>query len=284
VLHTAALFFAFVVFAAAPAGAKDAKSLQIKGSDTMVNLVQSWAEIFMEKNPDTFIAVTGGGSGTGLSALLSGGCDLAMSSREIKQPELESARAKGIQPKETKVALDGLVVVVHPKNPVSHLSIEQLAGIFTGRIKNWNEVGGSDAKIVVLSREVNSGTHVYFKEHVLSHAPAGSAQEFTPEALLMPSSQAIADEVSHNPSAIGYYGHGYISPAQKALAVSLDGQSPPVEPTMESIVSGAYPISRPLYFYTNGDPAGDLRAFVDFALSAEGQAIVTEMDFVPLKK
>ena len=265
------------------AWAKNASSLQVKGSDTMVNLVQAMAEIYMEKNPESFIAVTGGGSGTGIAALLNDSCDLAMSSREIKPQETEQAKAKGIETQEVRVALDGLAVVVHPSNAVSQLSMEQLAGIFTGNIKNWKEVGGKDAEIVILSREVNSGTHVYFKEHVLQHAPAGSPKEFSPGALLMPSSQAIADEVAHNSSAIGYYGMGYISPAQKALSVST-GAGAGVAPTTENILNGSYPISRPLYFYTHGKPGSDLQGFLDFTLSEEGQKIVSEMDFVPLKK
>lgn len=261
----------------------ESKSLQIKGSDTMVNLVQAWAEIYMQKYPDSNIAVTGGGSGTGLAALLTRTCDLAMSSREIKKPEIEQAREKNVEPRELKVGLDGLAVVVHPDNPISHLSMAQLAGIYTGLIKNWKEVGGEDRVIVVLSREVNSGTHVYFKEHVLKFAPKGTPQEFTPKALLMPSSQAIADEIAQNENAIGYYGIGYISPAHKALWVALNDSSKPVEPTLENVMSGAYPVSRPLYFYTNGEPEGALKGFVDFTLSDEGQAIVSEMDFVPLR-
>jgi phosphate transport system substrate-binding protein len=258
-------------------------SVQIKGSDTMVNLAQAWAEKYMEAYPDEFIAVTGGGSGTGFSSLISGTCDIAMTSRNIKNKEVSLAKQRGVEPFEIKVALDGLAVVVNPKNPVSNLTIDQLAGIFTGRITNWKEVGGQDKKIVILSREVNSGTHVYFKEHVLRKNDPGSQEEFAPSALMLPSSQALADEVAQNTAAIGYYGMGYISDKHKAIHVALDGASDFVAPTIENVVSGKYPISRPLFFYSNGQPKDAVKKLVDFALSKEGQEVVVETDFVPVK-
>ena len=257
--------------------------MQVKGSDTMVNLVQTWAEEFMKKNPDSFIAVTGGGSGTGLASLISGSCDMAASSREIKKQEIELAKKKNVDPKEFKVALDGLAVVVHPQNPVSRLTMDQLSGIFTGKIKNWKELGGRDAKIVVLSREVNSGTHVYFKEHVLRKGDSQSKEEFTPEALLLPSSQAIADEVKSNLDAIGYYGMGYIGKDHKAVAVAKQAGLAFVSPSVDNVISGDYPISRPLFMYSNGEPHGLVKNFLDYILSAEGQVLVSKMDFVPIK-
>ena len=262
----------------------DKNSIQMKGSDTMVNLGQSWAEKYMENNPGGFIAVTGGGSGTGLSSLISGTCDIAMSSRNIKDKEIGLAKQKGINPCEIKVALDGLAVVVNPQNPVSKLTVDQLAGIFTGKISNWKELGGKDQKIVILSREVNSGTHVYFKEHVLRKNNPDSREEFAPQALLLSSSQAIADEVAGNTSAIGYYGMGYISGKQKAIAVAKDAQSEYVNPTIDNVLSGKYPISRPLFLYTNGEPQGLVKKFIDYDLSKEGQDIVIKTDFVPVKK
>ncbi|TAM42736.1 phosphate ABC transporter substrate-binding protein [bacterium] len=262
----------------------DKNSIQMKGSDTMVNLAQSWAEKYMEKNPGAFIAVTGGGSGTGLSSLISGSCDIAASSRNIKDKEISLAKQKGINPYEIKVALDGLAVVVNPQNPVSSLTLDQMAGIFTGKISNWKEVGGKDQKIVILSREVNSGTHVYFKEHVLRKNNPDSREEFAPQALLLSSSQAIADEVAGNPSAIGYYGMGYISNKQKAIAVAKDAQSEYISPTIDNVLSGKYPISRPLFLYTNGEPQGLVKKFVDYALSKEGQDVVVKTDFVPVRK
>ena len=250
----------------------------------MVNLVQAWAEKFMEKNPQEFIAVTGGGSGTGLSSLISGTCDIAMSSRTVKEKEVALAKQKGINPYEIKVALDGLAVVVSPKNPVSKLTVDELARVFTGKIMNWKEVGGANAKIVILSREVNSGTHVYFKEHVLRKGDPNSKEEFSPSALMLPSSQAIADEIAQNPAAIGYYGMGYISPKQKPVSVAMDKKSEYVAPTVQNVINGKYPISRPLFLYTNSAPQGLVKKFVDFALSQEGQNLVLKTDFVPIKK
>jgi phosphate transport system substrate-binding protein len=259
-------------------------SIQIKGSDTMVNLVQYWSESYMEKSPDSFISVTGGGSGTGIASLLSRTCNIAMSSRVIKPKEVAMAKAKGIDPHEIRVALDGIAVVVNPKNPVDKLTIEQLAAVFSGKVKNWKELGGADQSIVILSREVNSGTHVYFKEHVLRRNDAKSKEEFSPDALMLSSSQAIADEVASNPAAIGYYGMGYISPRQKPVSVAKDAASPYEKPTLDNVISGAYPISRPLLFYIDGEPRGLAKDFLDFCLSAEGQDIVAKNDFVPVKK
>jgi phosphate transport system substrate-binding protein len=278
------MFLSIAVFASYAHAAKDMNSIQVKGSDTMVNLGQAWAEKYMEENTTDFIAVTGGGSGTGLSSLISGSCDIAMSSRNIKEKEIALAEKKGIHPNEIKVALDGLAVVVNPSNPVDKLTVEELADIFTGRTSNWKDLGGKDEKIVVLSREVNSGTHVYFKEHVLRRNDPASTEEFAPGALMLSSSQAIADEVAGNPAAIGYYGMGYISSKQKPVAIAQSKGAEYVEPLIANVVSGSYPISRPLLLYTNGTPAGPVKKFVDFALSKEGQEIVLATDFVPVNK
>jgi phosphate transport system substrate-binding protein len=259
-------------------------TLQVKGSDTMVNLAQAWAESYMETNPQDFISVTGGGSGTGLSALISGTCDIAISSREIKKKEIEIAEKKGIKPFEIKAALDGLAIVVNPKNPVSKLTMSQLSDIFTGKITNWKQVGGSDGQIVILSREVNSGTHVYLKEHVLRKGNPQGTEEFAPSALMLSSSQAIADEVAGNANAIGYYGMGYISKNQKPVNIAKDANSPYEAPTIDNVVSGKYPISRPLLLYTKGEPKGLAKKFVDFILSKKGQEIVVQTDFVPVTK
>ena len=207
-----------------------------------------------------------------------------MSSRNIKEKEIALARKRGIAPHEIQVALDGLAVVVHPKNPVDKLTMDQLAGIFAGRIQNWSELGGTNEKIVILSREVNSGTHVYFKEHVLRKMDPNGKEEFASSALLLSSSQAIADEVATNPAAIGYYGMGYISPKQKPVAVAKDKKSAFVAPSIENVLNGRYPISRPLFLYTNGEPAGLTKRFVDFTLSREGQDLVLATDFVPTRK
>ncbi len=263
---------------------QQANSIQIKGSDTMVNLGQAWAEEFMKQNPKVSVAVTGGGSGTGIASLLSKTCDIAELSRELKPEEIAMAKEKGFEPKQITVALDGLAVVVHPANPLSQLTVEQLAAVFSGRVSNWKEIGGADLPIVVLSREVNSGTHVYFKEHVLRGGDKESQAEFAANALLLPSSQAIADEVDQNPGAIGYYGMGYISPKEKALAIAKDAASPYVPPTIDNVLNQSYPISRPLLMVTRGQPQGLVADFVAFVLSPQGQQIVAQIDFVPVKK
>ena len=271
-------------FASTAFAAKDKNSIQVKGSDTMVNLGQAWAEKYMEKNKGDFAAVTGGGSGTGFSSLISGTCDIAMSSRNIKEKEVALAKQKGVNSNEIKVALDGLAVVVNPGNSISKLTLAQLADIFTGRVTNWKEVGGKDEKIVLLSREVNSGTHVYFKEHVLRKNDPNSREEFASGALMLSSSQAIADEVAGNSAAIGYYGMGYISKKQKPLAIAKDEKSEYEAPTIENVINGKYPISRPLFLYTNGVPGDLVKKFVDFTLSKEGQDIIMATDFVPINK
>lgn len=253
-------------------------TLQIKGSDTMVNLCQAWAESFMARHPQVTVAVTGGGSGTGIAALISGTCDLASSSRAMTDKEKKQITARGRTSREWIVALDGLAVVVHPSNPVKQLTVSQLADLFTGKIRNWKEIGGTNRAVVLLSREVNSGTHVYFKEHVL-----GTSQEFAPEALLMPSSQAIADEVSTNPDAIGYYGMGYLNPKNKAVAVAKTTADAYILPAEADIRSGSYPIARPLFVYSLDESQGLVKAFLDFARSPEGQAIVRKTDFVPIQ-
>ena len=258
-------------------------ALQIKGSDTMVNLGQAWAEAFNRLHPDVNIAVTGGGSGTGISALISGTCDIAESSRAVEDKEIQQAKANGVVFNQEIVGLDGIVVVVHPSNPVANLTMDQLREMFMGNIKRWKILGGADIPVVLLSREVNSGTHIFFKEHVLRRSKKKATEEFSPGALMMPSSFAIAEEVAHNENAVGYYGLGYISPRQKVVAVAKDGRSPFIKPTIESVRANAYPISRPLYLYTNGRPAGLVKDFVDFVYSKEGQDIVARTDFVPIR-
>jgi phosphate transport system substrate-binding protein len=270
-------------FAFAGPSSEQAKAIQIKGSDTMVNLGQAWAEAFNKRHPQANIAVTGGGSGTGITALINGTCDIAESSRAIEDKEIKQAASKGIKINRETVAMDGIAVVVHPKNPIKNLTLDQLREIFLGNIDNWKTIGGAKKPIVLLSREFNSGTHIFFKEHVLRRGNAKGPEEFSPAALLMPSSQAIAEEVANNENAVGYYGMGYISPRQKVIAVAKDAKSPFVEPTQDNVRSNAYPISRPLFLYTNGQPQGLLKDFIDFITSKEGQEIVRKLDFVPIK-
>ena len=259
-------------------------SMQIKGSDTIVNLIQVWAENVVENNPSYNIGVTGGGSGTGFAALINETCDIAMSSREIEEKESAMAAEKNVTPVEYIVGLDGLAILLNKNNPVNELTIDQLRDIFMAKITNWKEVGGEDRRIVILSRESNSGTHMFFKEHVLRHNDKKSKDEFAPRALLMPSSQAIYDEVSQNPHALGYVGMGYINNNVKAVSVAVDKNSTYFYPNSENVMTEKYPISRPLYLYTNGRPQGVVREFIDYALSDEGQRIVEETDFVPLNK
>ncbi|MFA5887059.1 MAG: phosphate ABC transporter substrate-binding protein [Patescibacteria group bacterium] len=259
------------------------KALQIKGSDTMVNLGQSWAADFMKINPKTAIAVTGGGSGTGIAALIAGSTNIAQSSRNMEPKEIEMANKRGINPQEIHVANDGISVVVNPSNPVSKLTMQQISDIYTGKINNWKEVGGKDCMIVALSRERNSGTHVFFVEHVVKMGNKKNPNEFACSVLMMPSSQAIVEEIIANPSAIGYIGLGYLNDRQKAIAVSKVAGSPFVSPSVKTVLDKTYPISRTLLFYTNGAPSGEVKSFVDFVLSKEGQQLVLKMDFVPVR-
>jgi phosphate transport system substrate-binding protein len=259
------------------------KAVQIKGSDTMVNLGQAWSEDFMKANPTISIAVTGGGSGTGIAALIGGTTDIAQASRNMEPREIAQAETRGINPKEIHVANDGITLVVNPANPVSKLTRQQLSDIYTGKTKNWKEVGGQDLKIVALSRERNSGTHVFFLEHVVKMGDKKNKSEFAPSILMMPSSQAIIEEVNSNPSAIGYVGLGYLTAKEKALAIANAKGAAYIMPSVKSVLSKQYPISRSLLFYTNGQPSGEVKSFVDYVLSSAGQKIVLKMDFVPIR-
>jgi phosphate transport system substrate-binding protein len=256
--------------------------IQIKGSDTIVNLSQAWAEEFMSQHPAASIAVTGGGSGTGIAALINGTTDIANASRKIKKKELDDAQKGGYYPEEFKVAIDALAVIVNPANPVKELTIDQLSGIFTGKITNWNEVGGKDQKILVLSRERNSGTHMYFLEQVLRKGNEKGPEQFAPEVLMLPSSEAIINETSTSESAIGYDGLGYITPKVKTIAVAAKNGDPFIQPSKETATNRTYPIWRFLYVYTAFKPRGEIKAFIDFAQSEKGQKIVEDMGFVPL--
>lgn len=258
--------------------------LTVTGSDTIVNLSQAWAERFLARHPGTDISVTGGGSGVGIASLINRSADVANSSRAMEPAEIDAAKSAGISPVQKVVALDGLAVVVHRANPVNALSIPQLSAIFSGRITNWRRVGGRDRPIILLSREVNSGTHVYFKEHVVRRDNKKSRLEFSPKALLMPSSEAIALWAAKSPDAIGYVGAGYVSGGLKALRVSRAAGGPAIMPTAAAIRSGEYPISRPLFMITGRRPSRLARDFISFAVSRTGQEIVTRQGFVPTAK
>ncbi|MCD6123645.1 phosphate ABC transporter substrate-binding protein [bacterium] len=247
------------------------RTLVLTGSTTVLPIAQLCAEKFMDQHPDVNISVRGGGSGVGIAALIDGTCDIAMASRPMKTKELKSARGKGINPLATVIAKDGIAIIVHPTNPLSEITLAQLKDIYTGKISNWKDVGGKPGKIVVISRDVASGTFEVFKKIVLKGAKTRA------DALMLASNKAVATTVEKTPGAIGYVGLGYISSKVKALAV--DG----VEPTKETVVSGKYKLARPLYLYTDGKPTGLAKEFIDFVLSPEGQKIVDKIGFVPVK-
>jgi phosphate transport system substrate-binding protein len=259
-----------------------AVSIQNKGSDTMVNLALAWAEAYARLHPEVHIAVTGGGSGTGIAALINGTVDLANASRRIKEEERAEARKNGIEPVEHIVAGDAIAIVVHPSNPVDRLTIAQLSDIFSGKITNWSQVGGENRPIVLVSRESNSGTHVFFLETVVRQGKQGDKTLFSPDTLLMPSSEGISAEVRQNANAIGYDGLGYVTPDQKVLAVATGEGKPYVLPTAETVKNGSYPIARALYMYTVGQPKGAILAYLEWIRGPQGQAIVKELGFVPL--
>jgi len=265
--------------AGAPAGAR---TIENKGSDTLVNLALAWAETYMAGHPEVRISVTGGGSGTGIAAMINGTVDIANASRGMKAEEIDAAEANGISPVEFVVARDAIAVVVHPSNPVDGLTLQQISDIYVRKITNWSQVGGEDRPIVLLSRESNSGTYVYFLENVIRMGDKESELLFSPDTLLMPSSEGISAEVRQNPNAIGYDGLGYVTPDQKMLVVARDEGGPYVLPSVETVNDGSYPISRPLYMYTAGEPTGDVRAYMDWLLS-DGQPLVSELGFVPLE-
>lgn len=257
------------------------KTLQVKGSDTMVHLSSAWAEKFMQANPGMEVAVTGGGSGTGVSALINGTCDLANSSRDIKESERAAVRSKGAEPKEYTVALDGIAVIVNPSNPLNSLSMNQIKQIYTGQAGKWKQVGGGDGKIVVYTRDSSSGTYAFFQEHVLGK------KDYSVRARRLAATSAIVQAVSEDLNAIGYVGLGYVKEAGskvKVLAVKAkDGDSQGVLPSEETVKNNAYPIARGLFVMGKGEPQGVIKAYIDFIMGSEGQAIVRDMGFVPLQ-
>ncbi len=257
------------------------RSIENKGSDTLVNLALAWAERYMQEHPEMRISVTGGGSGTGIASLMNRTVDIANASRELKTEEIQAAKANGFTPVEFVVARDAIAVVVNPSNPVSALTMQQISDIYTGKITNWQQVGGEDRPIVLLSRESNSGTYVYVLEHVIRMDDPESKLLFSPDTLLMPSSEGISTEVRQNPNAIGYDGLGYVTSDQKVLAVARDANSPYVLPAIATVNDGSYPISRSLYMYTAGEPVGQLKTYLEWVLGP-GQGLVSKLGFVPL--
>ncbi len=254
--------------------------IQTKGSDTIVNAMQQVSEKFMEAYPHVFVAVTGGGSGVGIASLINKTCDVATASREMKPKEIEIANKHKVYPREFVVAYDGVAVIVNRSNPVSRLTIEDLHKIFTAKAKNWNQFGGKNLPIVTLSREVSSGTHAYFKEEVVHLGKKDSTEEFSRETLLLTSSQAIVEEVATNEGAIGYLGMGYLSDRTKPVLIAKGGEFYP--PDIDNVIKKTYPLSRPLFVYTDGEPKGIAKLFIDFILSPIGQKQFMETGFVPV--
>jgi len=261
-----------------------AKYIENKGSDTIVNLALAWAEKYQGDHPDVRISVTGGGSGTGIAALLNGTVDIANASRKIKDEEIAEAKSNGIDPVEHIIARDAIAVIVNPENPVSKLTLQQISDIYSGKYTNWQEVGGEDRPIVRLSRETNSGTHVYFLETVLRLGSKEDKTLFSMDTLLLPSSEGIISEVRDNPNAIGYDGLGYVPKDLKMIAIAKEEGGDYVLPSIETVNDKTYAIARDLYMYTNGEPTGIVKEYLDWILSDEAQKIVAELGFVPVLK
>ncbi len=250
--------------------AESDQRVQITGSTTVLPIAQRAAEEFMNKH-DVTVSVRGGGSGTGIAALIDGRADIADASRPMKEKERKIARNKGVNPKEHIVARDGIAVVINNENPVDGLTLTEVKKIFSGQITNWKQVGGPDKGIVVVSRDSSSGTFEAFKEIALD------GNKYSQDALRLGSNKAVSSTVARSPYAIGYIGMAYLSNRVKALAV--DG----VKPTMKAAGSGDYKIARPLFMYTNGEPTGNIKKFIDFVYSEEGQKIAKDVGYVPVK-
>lgn len=268
-----------------PASAQK-KMIQIKGSDTMVNLVQILAEEYMAKKPGTAIAVLGGGSGTGITAIINGTCDLANHSREWKPKELDLAYEKGARPRIFAIAVDALSIIVNDKNPIETLTMGQVGSIFRGEIKNWKVLGGPDQKISLYGRQSNSGTYSFLQEHVLNN------KNYSPDVKEMNGNAQIIEAVTQDLAGIGYVGVGYLYDESgqlrkglKVLKIKKDENSPAYSPLdKEAVYSAQYAISRPLYQCTNGKPSAAVADFIRFELSPEGQAIVEKEGFFKIGK
>jgi phosphate transport system substrate-binding protein len=252
-------------------------TVTVKGSDTLVRLGQRWAEEYMKTHKGAVIQVSGGGSGTGIAALLNGSTDICEASRDMQPKEYQMASDKGIKPYRVAVALDGIAVFLNKSNPVNALTIAQLKDIYTGKITNWKEVGGTDARIILYSRENNSGTYAFFKEHVMK------SMDYAPQAQNLPGTASVVNAISKDPNGIGYGGIAWETNV-KAAAVKKDDTTAAVTPSVETVTNGTYPISRELYWFFNGTPTGNLKEVLNWALSPEGQKIAEEIDYVPLPK
>jgi phosphate transport system substrate-binding protein len=264
----------------------------VKGSDTMVNLSQKWAEVYMQNNPNISIQVTGGGSGTGVAALLNGTTNIANSSRELKENEFQQASSRGITPKIYEVALDGIAVIVHLNNPVTVLTIQQISDIFTGKITNWKDVGGNDLPITLYGRENSSGTYEFFRDHVLGKDERNIQKDFATNTQVLQGTAALGEAVARDVKGIGYGGVGYFAERNdiKIVGVKADENTEAIYPAKdgnvnyENIWSGDYSISRYLYCFTDDNPKPEVQNFLDFIVSDEGQELVRQMEYIPLPK
>lgn len=256
--------------------------IENKGSDTIVNLALAWAERYQTEHPEVRISVTGGGSGTGIASLINKTVDIANASRKIKEEEISEAKANGVESVEHIIARDAIAVIVNPENPVSQLTLKQISDIYSGKISNWSEVGGEDRPIVRLSRETNSGTHVYFLETVIRLGNSDDKTLFSMDTLLLPSSEGIIAELRQNPNAIGYDGLGYVPKDLKMIAIAEKEGGHYVLPSIATVNDKSYPIARDLYMYTDGEPTGVVKDYLDWILSPEAQEIVAELGFVPV--
>ena len=256
--------------------------IENKGSDTIVNLALAWAEEYQRINPAVRISVTGGGSGTGIAALINGTVDIANASRRMKEEEKESAISNGSNPVEFVIARDAIAIIVNLENPIDNLTLKQISDIYSGKINNWQEIGGEDRPIVRLSRETNSGTHVYFLEQVVRLGDKENKTLFSQDTLLLPSSEGIGAEIRQNPNAIGYDGLGYVTEEMKVIGVAISDGGEFVLPSSETVNNGAYPVARDLYMYSNGTPTGIIKDYLDWLLTPEAQNIVTELGFVAI--
>lgn len=254
-----------------------AGNITVKGSDTLVRLGQRWAEEYMKTHPGSVIQVAGGGSGTGIAALINGTTDICEASRDMKPQEYGDAEAKGIKPYRVAVALDGIAVFLHVSNPVTELTLDQLKGIYTGEITNWKQVGGEAHAIILYGRENNSGTYSFFKEHVLKNL------DYAEQTQTLPGTAAVVNAISKDKYGIGYGGIAW-ERGVKPAAVKKDASTPGVLPDIKTVTDGSYPISRELYWFTNGAPSGELKDLFNWALSPVGQKIAEEIDYIPLPK
>jgi len=267
-----ALLLSLVGFAFTPAPER----ITVKGSDTMVILAQKWAELYMKSNPSLAIQVTGGGSGVGISALINGATDIANASRKMKRTEMDKLKARyntlGV---EIACAKDGITIYLNPANKIKELSIKQLSEIFKGNIKNWKEVGGADADIKLYGRENSSGTYVFFQENVVKG-------DFAPNCQTLPGTAAVVNAVSKDPNAIGYGGAAYAEGIE-ICKVKKDDASTAYIPSAETIKNNQYPITRYLYMYLRNKPTGEMKKYIDWILSPDGQKLVVEVGYFPVK-